>query len=190
MMKNNCWILLWALVLMTAENLMAQNLLVNGTFDSDINGWSNPFVTSTWVSDDGASISGNGSMEVIGTNNNNASFPMISNAFMVQEGYWYSLEASYKVPIPSPVPRAWMTIFWYDDMGIQISDSQDVSGPFGFPNDVWLDFGGFIQAPENAVMGELRVFFQSGSGSDAELPFGLWDDISVNEETVFINGFD
>ncbi len=43
---------------------------------------------------------------------------------------------------------------------------------------------------DDATVGELRIYFQTGEPGNQNLPFGLWDDIYVFEETVFINGFD
>ncbi len=180
--------LMVALVLLSSTTV-AQNLLANGTFDTDVNGWS-AFTTISWVSDDGASISGNGSMMNMSSINNNASFPAISDRFAVQPQYWYLTAVSFKVPTPSPVPWAWYQIFWYDDMGASLGQSNQVSAVFGVPNDVWQDLDGMSQAPENAAMGELRIYFQSAEGTEPELPFGMWDDVFVLEDTVFLSSFD
>ncbi len=180
--------LMVAFVLLSSASV-AQNLLTNGAFDTDVSGWS-AFSTISWVSDDGASISGNGSMMNMSTFNNNSSFPAISDRFVAQPRYWYLTGVSFKVPTPSPVPWAWYQIYWYDDMNNQIALSNQVTAVFGVPNDVWQDLDGMSQAPEDAAMGELRIYFQSGDSAATELPFGLWDDVFVLEDTVFLNSFD
>ena len=170
-------------------SLSAQNLVVNGEYDTDTNGWS-AFSTISWVSDDGATISGNGSLLNTSSNNNNASFPAVSNKFPVLPDFWYLTGVSYKVPTASSVPRAWYQIHWYDDMNNEIGQSNQVDTGFGVPNDVWENLAGMSQAPAGTATGELRIYFQKGAPGDPDVPFGLWDDVYVFEETVFLNGFD
>lgn len=175
--------------LFSVQGLQAQNLLVNGEFDADANGWF-AFSTISWVSDDGAPLSGDGSMLNTGSINNNSSFPAVSDQFPVHPGFWYLTAASYKVPTASSVPWVWYQIYWYDDMGVEIDRSNQVAPDFGVPNDVWLDLADMSQAPEGSEMGELRIYLQTGEPSNPNTPFGLWDDVFVYEETVFFNGFD
>ncbi len=177
------------MVIMVCFSTKAQNLLANGEFDADVTGWF-AFSTISWVSDDGASISGNGSLLNTGTINNNGSFPAISDKFTVHENYWYLTGASYKVPAASPVPWVWYQIYWYDVFDTEIGRSDTVSSAFGVPNDVWEDLAGLVQAPEDAVMGELRIYLQTGEPGDPDTPFGLWDDVFVFEDTVFFSDFD
>ncbi len=176
-------------VLLFCWSATAQNLLVNGEFDNDITGWS-AFTTISWVSDEGAPISGDGSMMNMHTSNNNASFPAIADRFMVKPHYSYLTGVSFNVPAASPVPWAWYRIFWYDAMDNPIGESNTVSAVFGVPNDVWVDLDGMSQAPANAATGELRIYFQTGEPGEADPPFGLWDDVFVIEDTIFLNGFD
>lgn len=182
-------VLLTAVFFFWSENLTAQNLLANGEFDLDTMGWF-AFTNISWVSDDGASLSGNGSMLNTGTLNNNSSYPAISDKFLVKAGYWYLSGASYKVPSSSPVPWVWYRIYWYDGLDVEIGQSNQVAADFGVPNDVWENLASMSQAPANAVSGEMRIYFQTGEPSNPDLPFGLWDDVYVFEETVFINNFD
>ncbi len=181
--------LLWGHMLLFSGALEAQNLLVNGAFDGDINGWF-AFSTISWVGDDGAPISGDGSLLNTGSLNNNSSFPAISDKFTVKEQFQYLTGVSFKVPAASPVPWAWYRIHWYDSLDMEIGQSDMVSAVFGVPNDVWLHMTGLLQAPSGAVTGELRVYFQTGDVTDTDVPFGLWDDLYVFEETVFVGGFD
>jgi len=176
-------------MLVLSWSISAQNILVNGEFDANTDGWSS-FETISWVSDDGASISGNGSMLNTGSFNNNGSFPAISEKFVVKPFYQYLTGASYKVPTGSSVPWVWYWIYWYDDMDGVIGQSAQVAADFGVPNDSWENLAGMIQAPVDAAMGELRIYFQTGAPSNPDTPYGLWDDVFVLEETVFISGFD
>ncbi len=166
-----------------------QNLLVNGTFDSDFSGWF-AFSTLSHEPGDGASISGNGSMRNESDTNNNASFPAISDRFAVVPQHLYMTGVSFKVPLTSSVPRAWYWIVWYDDMQVEIGQSNDVTSVYDVEKNVWHDLTGLRQAPMNAAYGELRVYFQTNEPGTIDVPFGLWDDLFVFEETIFVNGFE
>ncbi|MGJ8662740.1 MAG: hypothetical protein ACSHWU_03770 [Marinicella sp.] len=182
------YIITFCVLVSTVNMVKAQNLLANGDFDTDTSGWF-AFSTISWVSDDGAPISGNGSMLNTGSLNNNSSFPAISDQFTVTPGYWYMSGVSFKVPAASPVPWAWYQIFWYDDMGVEIDRSDQIGAEFGVPNDVWEHLVGISQAPVGADMGELRIYLQTGDVGEPDIPFGMWDDVFVVAETIFASGF-
>lgn len=185
-MRKIGMILVWTVF---AGVVNGQNLVSNGTFDTDTTGWW-AFSNIAWEAFDGANISGNGSMKNTGTVNNNAAFPAISDKFMVKSGYWYLSGVSYKLPADSVSPWAWYRIYWYDSMDNQIGISNQVAGEFDPPTDLWHDLTAMSQAPENAVMGELRIYFQSGEPGTVAMPYGLWDDVFVFEDTIFTNHFD
>jgi len=188
-MKKISWVIFITVFLFKPELSTAQNLLANGSFDSDINGWSNSFVTSEWVSDDGAPISGSGSMRVTGSNNNNSVFGMNSDPFSVQGGYWYLTAGSFKTPAISVSERGLYFIEWYDSSGdFIIRDSFDSA--YGVDDDVWLDLDGYLKAPMNASSAVMRLMLQGGYPGQTDLPFGLWDDAVVMQETIFVTGFD
>ncbi len=188
MNKTGWKVFLMLLFLITGE-LWAQNLLTNGHFDANFDGWSNPFVMAEWVSDDGASISGNGSMLVTGTINNNGTFGMNSDAFTVQSNYWYLTAGSFKTPATSVSERGLYFIEWYDSEGSLIR-RDSTSSDFGVDDDVWIDLDGYLQAPPLAVSAVMRLMLQTGSPDQTDPPFGLWDDAVVMQETVFTDGFD
>lgn len=182
--------LMFLVLLFEMSSLRAQNLLPNGYFDTSIDGWSNPFLTSEWISDDGAPISGNGSMKVTGTQNNNGVFGMNSHNIIIEPGFWYLTMASFKTPATSVSERGLFFVEWFDAGDLMIL-RESVDGGYGVEDDVWLPLDGFFQAPDNASYMVMRLMLQSGiPGVDTELPFGLWDDALVMQETIFMNGFD
>jgi hypothetical protein len=189
MSKTHRLILLVLIVFKTGI-LSAQNLLSNGTFDANLDGWDNSFVTSEWVADDGAPISGNGSMKFTGSQNNNGVFGMNSSPVFIEPGYWYLTAASFKTPAASVSERGLFYIEWYDGSDVMIM-RDSVDGGYGVDDDVWLPLDGFFKAPENADYMVMRLMLQSGiPGVDVDLPFGLWDDAVVMQETVFMGDFD
>ncbi len=187
-MKKTTLILFLLTFILNSGTLMAQNLLANGEFDTDLSGWF-AYSAITWVSNDGAPLSGNGSMMNTNGFNNGGSFPAVSDKFAVDPNYWYLTSVSYKVPSASPVPWVWYMIFWYDDMNNQIGTSNQVAPEYYVEKDVWKYLADISQAPDNAAMGEMRIYFQAASAEEPDLPFGLWDDVIVLEETIFMNGF-
>ena len=98
-------VLLTAVFFFWSGNLTAQNLLTNGEFDLDTMGWF-AFTNISWVSDDGASLSGNGSMLNTGTLNNNSSYPAISDKFLVKAGWRVgpNLDVRPSLPMSTPPP--------------------------------------------------------------------------------------
>ncbi len=188
-MKKLYLVLFFTGLLVMPQMLNAQNLLVNGIFDSDISGWTNPFVTSEWVSDDGAPISGNGSMKVTGSLNNNGTFGMNSDAFSVQGGYWYLTAASFKTPAISVSERGLFFVEWFDSSD-QLILRDEISSDYGVDDDIWHDLDGYLQAPDNANSAVMRLFLQTGKPGQLTDPFGLWDDAVVMQETIFVSSFD
>jgi len=188
-MKKKSCVLYVLIVFMWTDTLSAQNLLLNGAFDTDIDGWTNDFITAEWVSDDGAAISGNGSMRVIGTINNNSMFGMQSDSLAVQAGYWYLTAGSFKTPAISLSERGLYYIEWYDNSE-QMILRDFVDSVYGVPDDVWIDMDRYLKAPEDAVSAVMRLMLQSGASGQTDLPFGLWDDAVLMQETLFSHGFD
>ena len=189
-MNKTVWMVFLMLLFLISNNLCAQNLLVNGHFDTNLNGWDNPFVVAEWVADDGAPISGNGSMKVTGSQNNNSVFGMNSSPVFIEPGYWYLTAASFKTPAASVSERGLFYIEWYDGSDVMIL-RDSVDGGYGVEDDVWLPLDDFFKAPENADYMVMRLMLQSGIPTvDVELPFGLWDDAVVMQESIFMGGFD
>lgn len=152
-------ILAWLMAAPTA----AQNLIVNGDFNTDTNGWVGvPSTTLTWVNDDGAPTSGNGSMMNINSFNNGSSFPAISEKMTVIPNHWYLTGFSYKVPADSPVSWVLYRFHWYDDLNNQIGFSDFVGTDFNFPRDVWENFTGLNQVPELATLRRITNLFSIG----------------------------
>lgn len=176
-----CWALLSA--------VKSQNLIYNGEFYGDTANWYTLSSTMSWESNDGAGISGNGSLRNESSFNNGGSFPALSNQFPVKIGYKYLTNASYKIPSDSAVISASYQFAWYDVDGFLIAYTGYVwSGQFpGY--DQWLHLTGLVEPPENALWGELRVYFEKPIGGTT-LSYGLWDDIFVFEDTIFQSNFD
>lgn len=75
------------LLALVCESASSQRLLNNGTFDQNINSWENDVLNPTWISNDGAPASGNGSLRFGDSLNNGGSVWMRSELVPVKEGY-------------------------------------------------------------------------------------------------------
>ena len=178
------------LLTLTSLTVEAQSLLQNGTFDQNINHWSNDFLSAVWVSNDGAPASGNGSLQFGDNSNNNASLWIRSDLVPATEGYRYVMASSYKIPSDSLATGMRMTVFWYDDMENLLgeypwNEQFNISQP-----DVWQNFD---YAFENIIEGatQARVYlWVHMPGEGTEQSYGLFDDVILFQDTVFMTDFE
>ena len=178
------------LLILTTLTAEAQSLLQNGSFDQNIYHWSNDFLSPVWVGNDGAPASGFGSLQFGDNTNNNASLWVRSDLVPVKEGYRYMMATSFKRPIDSLADGMSMSVFWYDDQENFVGEYPwdqffDVSQP-----DVWHDFD---YAFENIVVNatQARVYLwvhMPGEGTDES--YGLFDDVILFQDTVYISDFE
>ncbi len=188
-MKSTVGILIITLLSMSIERSAAQNLVANGTFDANINGWDNPFITSEWVASEGGPISGSGAMRISTSNNNNGLFGMNSDPISVVAGNWYYTAAWFMTPAISVSERGLYFIDWYDSDEVQLLRDA-VSSEYGVVDDVWLPLEGDFRAPENASFMIIRLRLQSGIPGQIEEAFGFWDDAFVLVDSIFFSSFD
>lgn len=168
----------------------AQSLLSNGTFDNNITGWSNPNLNPTWIANDGANASGNGSIEFGDNFNNGSSINVDSELVPVVEGYRYILASSYKYQTGSIPNGMSVAIEWYDSQGNFVGEypwnvSFDMSQP-----DQWLNFDTAVNnIIEDATQARVRLWIhQRSSGTDFNT--GRFDDVILFQDTVFMSNFD
>ncbi len=178
------------LLALVCGSATAQRLLSNGTFDQNINSWENDVLSPTWISNDGAPASGNGSLRFGDSLNNGGSVWLRSELVPVKEGYQYIMASSYKLPNSSVANGLGMSVYWYDDMENYLGEY-----PFGqsfntSQADVWGDYD---LAFEHIVTGasQARVYLwvhMPSQGTDES--FGLFDDVILFQDTVFVSDFD
>ncbi|MCF6299729.1 MAG: hypothetical protein L3J52_01185 [Proteobacteria bacterium] len=170
-------------------NLQAQNLVSNATFDADILGWNNPFVTASWVSSDGAPSSGNGSLQFGVDLNNNASFFMETDPIAIIPDNTYFFAGFFKIPSDSPAAFARIEIHWLR-ADTSVISVDDIWSSFLPTQDVWTDLSNVGTAPADAVQAIYTLFFQTGAPGDVNDPYGRWDDLLFVNDTIFLNGFE
>ena len=177
------------LLVLLAPQLSAQSLLSNGTFDSNITPWTS-FATPTWIANDGAPASGNGSIEFKGNLNNGSSIYTESELVQVVEGYRYILASSYKYQTGSIPNGMSVAIGWYDNQGNYLGDYPwDVSFDLSQPGQ-WLDFDTAVDnIIESATQARVVLYVHQHSSGTA-FNTGRFDDVILLQDTVFMSDFD
>lgn len=177
------------MLVLVAPPLSAQGLISNGTFNSNINPWEH-FNRATWVANDGAAASGNGSIEIKDNLNNGSSVYADSELVPVVEGYRYILASSYKYQTGSIPNGMSMAIEWYDSQGNFVGEYPwNVSFDMSQPGQ-WLDFDTAVNnIIEDATQARVRLWVhQHSSGTDFNT--GRFDDVVLFQDTVFMSDFD
>lgn len=182
--------MLMVLLVELAFNASAQNLIVNGYFDNDINNWDFNHNNASWVSDDGASISGNGSFRFGFILSNNASRWSASEPVSVTPGYTYEVAVSLKKPSSSAANYVGTLVYWYDSSLNLIGQEYFTSEVVPFPDDIWQDTYAVFKAPESAVQAVIRLTLSVGGSGNPDEAYALWDDVIMLEDSVFNSNFE
>ncbi len=168
----------------------AQNLVTNGDFDANIDGWDYNFNNANWVSDDGASISGNGSFRFGFIINNNAFRWAASEPITVIPGYTYEVAVSAKIPTSSAANYADVLVYWYD-IGDNLIAQDFISNEIvPFPQGTWQAMYAEIKAPDESSYSTLWLTLSVGGAGSADEAYVLWDDVFVFADTLFMSGFE
>jgi len=166
----------------------AQNLLNNGSFDTNVDGWTIPAstVTTTFRGDLGSTLtggSGPGCMEVShdsNTGGTNGPFQQVA----VTAGTTYTLSVGFRVPsADNPAVSVWVDLAWVDEFGITISWYDSLYDSIS-TRDAWFGMSGSTTAPAGAV--GARVFLRVGAPSDdleTRASVALFDDVSLVQVT-------
>ena len=175
-----CWVL-------AALPAAAQNLLVNHSFDADVDGWlvSTSDITLAWRGDAGADLggsSGPGAAEVRHFFWNGGAGGPWQEA-PVSGAATYRFAASLYRPGSPDNVADWLGVHleWYTEAGVNIA-RQELGLPRDPPNDVWLRVEGTFTAPSEAR--RARVYLLVGNPADpgeTRPGIGLFDDLVLAE---------
>jgi len=185
-MKKLISIFSMTLALTFAGQINAQNLVINGSFDSNIEAWDYNFNNANWVSDDGASISGNGSFRFGLIINNNAYRWAASEPIVVKPGYKYQTGMSAKLLTSSAANYLGAQVNWYDVADDLISQDFILSNVEPVPRDVWEDMYLAVTAPPNSVYVNFVLTLSVGGAGSPDEAFALWDDVFMLEDTLLL----
>ena len=181
------------MMLLVCTKLWAQSLLANKSFDSDISSWDVSYANAVWISNDGASTSGNGSIEFGDTLNNGASKYIQSEFVNVKPNYHYILGTSYKLPTASLATSGNITIRWYDNNDNYLGEypHYGVKPPFipSAPDTWYNDISEWDNIVTDAVKAKVFLWVNlpsSGTGA-SRLRF---DDVIFYQDTVFKSNFE
>lgn len=171
---------------------LAQNLITNPNFDSDIAGWWNSSLDRlVWISDDGyAAGSGPGCLEFAETLNNGACTGAIQDNIVVTPNTTYLLSGAARLPAGSIAEHASIWVQWYDGGGSYISRTSinDLTSTVGDP---WTTGSWLVVSPPNAVEAWVRPSFCMPSGGTEE-SVARWDDLyfGLQGPEIFTDDFE
>lgn len=168
-----------------------ENLVNNGSFDSGISHWENQFLDIlTWVDDDGAALSGNGSVLFGDTGEHNGGTVWLASDFIPYfDDYSYYIGVSYKKPSASVATNFFISLRLYDE-------NENFLGEY--PNlifnaasaDVWYDFDEyFVGIVDGATQAKVILNINTPTGITGEA-FALFDDVILVQNTLFKSGFE
>ena len=113
-------------IILTVAPVSAQNMITNGDFDTDVSGWTANIDRFDWISNDGASPSGNGCAEQADSfNNGGVGMSDWGTQIPVTADTLYTLSASVKKPAGSLANSAWFRVLLLDTTGTYLGQSID-----------------------------------------------------------------
>ncbi|NOZ93504.1 MAG: hypothetical protein GXP47_02040 [Acidobacteria bacterium] len=172
-------------LVLAAVPAVAQNLVVNGTFDHDISGWTtqDPSVKMLYRSDLGNTLaggSGPGAMEVQHLAwNGGGSGPL--QLIPVTAGNTYTVSGAVFVPDSTDnlIDYALITLTWYDEANF-VLDRQEVAATS--ERGVWNAGSDDLVAPPGTAKAEVRaVVFTRNAENETRPSVAYFDDIAFAE---------
>ncbi len=181
---NNLILVLALAVLWIAVPGQAQNMITNGDFDADVTGWAANVDRFDWISNDGASPSGNGCAEQADSmNNGGTGLSDWTTQIPVNADTQYTLSASIKKPAGSLANAAWFYVLFLDTNGTYLGEtlSQNYTGDFS--DNAWhSDFSFQFTTSTNAgyTIGFVWISLGVGTpGSGSGESILRWDNVKL-----------
>ncbi len=173
----------------------AQELEPNGNFDSDITGWHCGSVAPTWINNDGANLSGAGSLQhtVTAINANSGSLGGgYCNFSSATAGKNYIFKGSYKLLSADEVENLVLQVFFYTQNENYIDVFTDIIPVSTITLNQWTSFTVTASAPANTgnIISHVNYEFTT-TGNPINWVI-RWDDMSLKQEksVIFMNGFE
>ncbi len=178
------------LILLLSKVLFAQNLLSNGSFDSDINNWvtinADSTISASWISDDGNTQ--NGSIEIKDNFNNGSAALYFSDKIPVVAGKQYKFSGFGKVIGSSIARDAGINIlFFRADNTITLST--EIAQIFNTQHDTWHFIETIQTAPSDAVYARAAIDVITTSTTSTDYSVARWDDLRFELVTDNPNSF-
>ena len=191
---RNIYIL--GLLIFIGSNVKSQGIPPGGNFDSNITGWHCGSVNPVWISDDGSSVSGNGSLQH-SLENYIASGGQLSGGYcdwvtVVPEKV-YQFKGFYKLLANSDLANLVIDLYWFTENETFISVDTLSIPAAGITRDVWTSFMKTSNSPTNATKLSPSLVMEFTSSGQTVSTFVRWDDLQVMEELpdgIFLNGFE
>jgi hypothetical protein len=166
------------LVLGAAAPATAQELIANGTFDTDLDGWENVSPAKIWSDLDAADDPGSGSVEITHLAATQTGV-FVNQCVPITGGEIYTYRASHFTAPGEASGRADVSLVYYSSATCEGSDALtfDVTG--GTTVGAWTELLGSLEAPANAVAATLNLSVFKTSGGVQTPVVVNYDDASL-----------
>ena len=160
-------------------NLLAQNLLQNGSFDTNTDNWlkfyDDSTMVSSWINNDGNNQNGSIEIKNIFTMAGGYS-AYYSEKISIVAGQKYKLSGFGKVIDTSQASDAGFFVRFFRDDGFEISSSE-VKEIFNPAHDNWHFIESVVTAPMGAAFARVAIAVTVSTISQSEFAIARWDDL-------------
>ncbi len=181
--------ILFFIILLVSASTFAQNLLLNGSFDTDTSNWNmiqGGTVELSWASNDGHNQ--NGSIELKDSFNNGGTGSIQSDAITIVAGQKYKLSGYGKVVASSLAQDAgFFIIFFRADNTITLST--EVKLIFNEEHDTWHFVETSGTAPADATYARVALGVTTPNSNSTDDSIARWDDLRFELDIDDPNSF-
>lgn len=172
-----------------ASSAIAQNLVTNPAFDTELAGWDSLAGSGQWDPlDAGGSVS-SGSALITGAGPGTTLSQVLAQCIQVVSGWHYDFGSRAFVPSGmSASAYAFVKINYYSDSLCSKFVSAEGGSTLLFDVDIWTEIFGTEQVPDGANY--VRIALAVGKDSDDPVVSVHHDDVYLMAATIFTDGFE
>lgn len=186
---------LLSIIALSGAPLHAQNLVLNGDFQSGLLGWTNTNpndMTALWTPNDASGSAGSGSAQIANISAGAENGVTLVQCVPVNTGQTYTYAAKVRIPSGAGQDlsnRALVSLRWYSGPDCTTPNGGSIQAN-GSPQsfDVWVSQTSTANARVGARSAEVRALVSkvpAGGSFTAQ-----FDDITLTSPSIFFNGFD
>lgn len=166
---------LFFLLIFFSTQLIAQNLITNGSFDQDISGWDTTYADVTWVADDGHSA--NGSFEIKTDFNNGGISNSSYTPIEVNSSRMYRLSVSMKVMPDTLAAGAAAIITWLNEDQMSVGYTEFLLSDDTVDDGVWHRVSLEVMPPDGMKYAQIALGVDTEISDSDELSVARFDDV-------------
>ncbi len=171
-----------------ANNVIAQNLVSNPTFDIDLAGWDALAGSAEWDPLDAGGSPDSGSALITGSGPGGSLSQVLVQCIPVLPAWHYVFGSRAFIPSGMPASTyAFVKMNWYSDS--LCTELVAVGGSTSlFDTEIWAEIFGTQQVPDGASY--VRIALSVGKDTDDPAASLHHDDVYLTPITIFIDGFE